>query len=249
VPPIYFSPSKLAFGIALTTLAALMSLSVALAQPQSKRPRARAALCQRFASPRGEDSNRGTKKSPFESAGRLAQALKPGETGCLFSGIYRGNVHLIAISSQGRRVTLRSAPGGRATLCGFVEFMPGASFWRLSRVNIDGSCTKQMTVQILADNSRLDHVDVTNRHAGPSCILIGYRNWQPRSVRIDHDRVHDCGHPGSHWDHGIYAAKPRGAQITDNYVYGNAGFGIHLYDLRQRAVDPRRAERRRRERY
>jgi hypothetical protein len=195
VPRTESAPSKRVFGIALTALAALLSLSVAVPQPQAKRSPRRAAVCQRFASPRGEDSNRGTRKSPFESAERLARALKPGQTGCLFSGVYRRDVHLKGAGRQGARLSLRAVPGARVTLCGFVVF-----------------------------------VDLTNRHLGPSCVLIGFHDWQPRGVRIDHDRIHDCGHSGSHWDHGIYAARLRDARISDNYVYGSAGFGIHLYD-------------------
>jgi parallel beta-helix repeat protein len=108
--------------------------------------------------------------------------------------------------------------------------MPGASHWRLTRLTIDGSCSRQNTIQIYADHSTLDHDDVTNRHLGPSCVLLGYRTeGNPRDVRLHHNRIHACGHPGSHWDHGIYASSPRSARITDNYVYDNAGFGIHLY--------------------
>jgi hypothetical protein len=233
VPPTYCSPSKLVFGIALTTLAALMSLSVALAQPQAKKPRARAAPCQRFASPRGEDSNRGTKKSPFETAARLARALKAGQTGCLLAGRFTGNVGISGRGRPGLLITLRAAPGAKATICG-VQFQPGADYWRLSGLSIDGSCSTQwFTVQIYADHVTLDHDDVTNHHRAGSCVLIGGHvrdGGVAPNAWLHHDRIHDCGStttgPASH---GIYAAAARSARVTDSYIYGNSGYGIQLY--------------------
>jgi parallel beta-helix repeat protein len=214
----------LSVGLALAASAAVAPLNRAVAQPLGK------ASCDRFAAPRGSDSNPGTVREPFETVERLARSLRPGETGCLGSGLYGSDLHLRQGGVQGKRLTLRPAPGAKATVCGFVVFMPGAGYWRLTGLRIDGSCSSQNTIQIYADHATLDHDDVTNRHLGPSCVLLGYRTeGNPRAIRIQHNRVHACGRRGSHWEHGIYASSPRSARITDNYVYDNAGFGIHLY--------------------
>jgi copper-binding protein NosD len=227
---------KLASCIAVTTLAVLAPSSVAASKPAGHQPRW-GALCQRVASPDGSDDNPGTRALPFESASHLVQALRPGETGCLVSGRYRGDVHLIRAGRRKARITLRAAPGAKATICGFVVLLPGAAYWRLAHLSIDGSCSPQNTIQIYADHAMLDHDDVTNRHLGPSCILVGSpRDGAPTGVVLAHNRVHDCGRSGSHWDHGIYASSPRFARITDNYVYANAGFGIHLYADAQSTV-------------
>ena len=229
-------PPKLVSGIALAALTILVSLSVAVPQPQAKKPRRPVRACQRFTSPSGRDSGRGTRQSPFRTAERLVRSLRPGQVGCLEAGVYRGDVHLLGAGRKGKRLTLRAAPGANATFCGFVEFMPAASFWRLTRLKVDGSCSPQNTIQVYADYAMLDHDDITNRHLGPSCVLVGYRAWAPQWVRIAHDRVHDCGHVRNRWDHAIYASSPRNAQITDNYVYDNSGYGIHLYADAQATV-------------
>jgi parallel beta-helix repeat protein len=221
---------KLVACIALTTLTVLVPSVVAAPRHAAKKPAPPAGGCQRFAAPRGHDSNRGTPRSPFATVERLVRALKPGETGCLQSGRYRGDVHLRTRGRRGAVLTLRAAPGASATICGFVEFKRGGDYWRLTQLHVDGSCSSQNTIQIYADHSTLDHLEITNQHRAQSCVLIGTpRDGRPRETAVHHSRIHDCGHAGSHWQHGIYASSPRNARITDNYVYANAGFGIHLY--------------------
>ena len=127
-------------------------------------------------------------------------------------------------------MTLMAAPGATPTVCGHVEFKSSADYWRLTRLDVDGSCSTENTVQIFGDHVTLSHDDITNRHLSQSCIYIGGAAWgQAQETVIRHNRIHDCGESGSHHIHGIYADSPRHAKITDNYIYANAGYGIHLY--------------------
>ena len=40
-------------------------------------------VCDKVASPRGSDGNRGTAARPYATVTKLANSLRPGETGCL----------------------------------------------------------------------------------------------------------------------------------------------------------------------
>ena len=132
---------------------------------------------------------------------------------------------------------LRGAPGARATICGFVGFMHGGDYWRLSHLYVDGTCSTQNTVQVYANHATLDHLDITNRHRAQSCVMLGTPgDGRARYTILQHNRIHDCGRSDSHFYHGIYANSPRDARVSDNYVYANAGFGIHLYPDAQRTV-------------
>jgi parallel beta-helix repeat protein len=114
------------------------------------------------------------------------------------------------------------------TICGFVVFKSSAGYWRLSRIYVDGSCSRQNTIQVYGDHVVLDHNDVTNHHRSQSCLMIGSRYGGIASdVRVHHNRIHDCG-PGRYY-HGIYAGAARTTRITNNYIYRNGGNGIQLY--------------------
>ena len=38
-----------------------------------------------------------------------------------------------------------------------------------------------------------------------------------------------CRLPATGFDHGIYLNQTRGVRITNNYIYDNADYGVHLY--------------------
>jgi hypothetical protein len=217
---------KLFCWTALACVTAVVVSNAAGQQPPKKR--AKAAVCQRLAAPGGRDGNRGNARSPFATVSRLVAALRPGQTGCLLAGRYQEDVRVDRGARAEKRITLRAAPGARATICGFVWFKPGAAYWRLSRLTVDGSCSTQNTIQINGDHITLDHDDLTNRHRDRSCVIIGSStHGGARATWLHHDRIHDCG--DSLFSHGIYAASPRNARITDNFIYANSGLGVHLY--------------------
>jgi Right handed beta helix region len=185
-----------------------------------------------MAAPNGRDGNPGSRRSPFATVSRLAAALRPGQTGCLLAGRFAGNVDIVGRGRANKRITLRSAPGARATICGFIEVKSSATYWRLSRLVVDGSCSTQDTIQIFGDHVTLDHSDLTNGHRAHSCVIIGshlYDDGVVYDTLVHHNRIHDCGEAMSTHHHGIYAAWSRGARITDNYIYANSAFGIQLY--------------------
>jgi parallel beta-helix repeat protein len=84
------------------------------------------------------------------------------------------------------------------------------------------------------DRITFSNLDVTNEHTG-ICFLLGMPPQEgpwglAYDIVIDHSRVHDCGKlPATNLNHGIYVDGGRNVQITNNYIYDNADFGIHLY--------------------
>jgi parallel beta-helix repeat protein len=137
-----------------------------------------------------------------------------------------------------RKVTLRSAPGERATWRGRIVLAGRRD--KLVALNLDGSagprcrrgtsCSTLPSPTITAADVVISDSDVTNPRAG---ICIHPRRW--RSGRPDHfvierNRIHDCGRrPPTNHDHGIYVADGRHGLIRDNVIYGNADRGIQLY--------------------
>jgi Right handed beta helix region len=227
----FLSP-KLVLLIALACVTAFVASSAAGPRAPTGRVNAKPPICQRVAAPNGSDRNRGSSRAPFSSVSRLVAALRPGQTGCLRSGRFVENVYISGRGRAKKRMTLRAAPGARATICGLIEIKSNSAYWGLSRLDVDGSCSSQDTVQIFGDHVTLDHVDVTNRHRAPSCIVIGshlYADGVVYDTLVHNNRIHDCGIDMSAHHHGIYAAAPRNARITDNYIYANSGYGIQLY--------------------
>jgi hypothetical protein len=163
---------------------------------------------------------------------RLAAALRPGETGCLFSGRFDGDV---AISHRGRRdarIVLRAAPGEFARIDGVIDWKRGARYWRVTGLTIDGASSTEVTIEIHDDGIQLDHNDITNENRGATCIIDGSLQYGvSRNTVIDHNRIHDCGTPGSapQHHHGVYECCGYGARVKNNLIYGNTGFGVQLY--------------------
>ncbi|MEA2125099.1 MAG: hypothetical protein QOI80_1881, partial [Solirubrobacteraceae bacterium] len=99
-----------------------------------------ARACDRVASPRGDNRAAGTAAHPWRGAQRLANGLRPGMTGCLRAGTYRGggSAGYVLRFTHGR-VRVRSFPGERARLAGVVYVRRGANHVTLTGVDIEDS--------------------------------------------------------------------------------------------------------------
>lgn len=215
--------------VCATALTAVSAAGSAVRMSGGKAP----AVCQRFAAPSGNDGNPGSSRAPFATAWKLAQTLRPGETGCI-TGRLRGYVRFARAGTATAPITLRPAPGASATLCGQFDFAATASYWRVSGLHFDGSCATGDTVAIMGNHVTFANNEVTNHFRGLSCLVIGSHLRGPRlayGVVVRNNRIHDCGigGPMSTHQHAIYAAAPRSARITDNYIYRNTGISVQLY--------------------
>jgi hypothetical protein len=221
---------------ALVVLAALSWAPAAGGAAQrEQRPRA----CDRFASVGGDDDARGTRARPFRTIGRLLAALGPGRAGCLLGGTFVEDVSIKRGGRRTARLTLRSAPGTRALIQGYVVIRDSANHVTLSRVDVDGHDGRPITIHVYGDDALLDDLDVTNRNKvnrtyTGSCILLGRAGLPTFRPIVQRSRIHNCGSSGH--DHGIYAEFPRNAVIRDNYIYDSPGYGISLYPDAQRTL-------------
>jgi Right handed beta helix region len=191
-----------------------------------------ATICNRYASTSGRDSARGSAGSPYRSVQRLVRSLHAGQTGCLESGTYYGDVKFVRGGKSGRPLTLRAAPGANANVVGHL-YVPQHSDWvRVSGLSLDGQNPSHLPSPTV-DSSHAEFLDdnVTNDHTG-ICFELGSGGGygQARDTLIQYSKIHDCGTlPRTNEQHGIYVANSVGARILDNWIYNNADRGIQLY--------------------
>lgn len=200
---------------------------------------ARAAACDLVAAPDGSDAARGTVRTPLRTPQRLADALRPGQTGCLRAGSYPGRGregYVLRFGHGGRsgaRITVRGYPGERARLAGVVYVPRGADSVTLSQLDVDDPTpfARQITIQVNARDTVLDSLDVTN-DARKNCVILGsLGRYGPAVHTIVRDSVlHRCGDPANHLrDHAIYVSNASRTRITGNLIWGAGGFAVQLY--------------------
>jgi parallel beta-helix repeat protein len=223
-----------------------IALAACVAACSSADGTAPAAGCTKVAASGGSDRAQGSETNPYRSAERLAEALRPGETGCLRDGSYR--VSTLSLRRGGRKrapVTIRSYPGERARLVGRVVITRRARHVALRELDLDGSgaplcrhgCRRLPSPSVFGDHALLGGNDITNRHRG-ICVLVGHpRYGRPQETVIRDNRIHDCGVlPPRNHDHGIYVSDADDTTITGNVIYDNADRGIQLYPDAQRSL-------------
>ena len=158
----------------------------------------------------------------------LVDHLAAGETGCLFGGSYVGN-----LSTGVAGVTVKSMPGQRARLLGYVWLRPAANDFTLQDLDLDGHDASPPTLQVNADRVLLSRLDITNRNKpGTSyngiCVLAGpdfegHPENTANDLTVSGSRIHNCGDDAH--EHAIYLESTRGAHIVDSYLYDNPGLG------------------------
>jgi hypothetical protein len=206
--------------------------------------KARTSVCDRFASTVGSDARgRGTFRQPFLTLTRLDRSLRPGQTGCLMGGTYGGLTAWHQIDTDGTsddRITIREAPGQIATVSGWVDIE--ASYTTVEDLRIDGSNTLYPTragttcrsnvsqsLTISGHNDTLQYVEYFQLIPDLRGNGIGIGYWgDADNTIIRHDKIHDVG-GCDFYDHLIYLAGGRGAQIYDNWLWNDPhGWGIKL---------------------
>jgi nitrous oxidase accessory protein NosD len=175
-------------------------------------------VCDRVASPRG-------------SVAKLANSLRPGQTGCLRAGVYRHNVKVKKGGRPGAPITIRSFPGERATVRGRLYVTNSANNVVVRRLFLDGRNRARLpSPTVNGNNVVFRDNDVTTRHT-TICFLLGSDEYgRARRTVIERNRIHDCGElPPTNHHHGIYVEASDGARITDNWIYDNADRGLQLF--------------------
>ena len=191
--------------------------------------------CNLYAATTGSDTASGAQAAPFKTASKLMSTLNPGQTGCLMGGTYTGPFTFSKSgSSDTARITLTTAPGYAAsTLTGSYVYTTG-DYITLQNLKIVGTASV-VTMQTFGNNVTYRNLDITNNHAGESCITVGeYSGTYAKIISgfvLDHSKIHDCGElaNGAH-DHGLYLAASRNATVSHNWFWGNeGGWAIQLW--------------------
>ncbi len=190
------------------------------------------ASCDKFAAPGGSDGAAGTAASPYRTAQKLQDSLRPGQVGCLkpgatFAERLRGNTS----GRPGAPITMTSGPGpGRATLLGEIFIPDGTADINYQNLKINGRTAFRVNPSVNGDRIGFFNNEITDEHTG-ICFHLGKPGaGVAEGIVIDGNRIHGCGRlPATGFDHGIYLNSTRNVRITNNYIYDNADYGIHLY--------------------
>lgn len=197
-------------------------------------PAGAATTCDFVVAANGSDTAAGTVQAPFETPDRLAQALAPGQTGCV-RGTVQGDIN---IRTAG--VTVTSEPGQRGKIIGRMVVHPDATGATVSDLDLNGRHTPvKPGPVVLANDAVISGNDITNDHTS-ICMIIGAQGHDSGAlaerVRIEGNRIHDCGElPSTNQHHGIYAEHTLDLRIVGNEIYDNADRGVQLYPNAQRS--------------
>ena len=144
-------------------------------------------------------------------------------------------------------ITLRSAPGQRATLLGRIVIARTAHHVTVRGMRLDSSAAprdptpggvpgaRAPSPTVNAPFARFLENDVTGSGTG-YCFTLGHPDYgRADDITIARSRIHDCGIAGSGHGHGIYASYATRATVTRNLIYDNEARGIQLYPDADRA--------------
>ena len=192
--------------------------------------------CARYAAPTGHDANAGIAQAPFATVSKLAEALTPGQTGCL-QGAFTGVQTIDDGGSPGSPITLRSSPGQTATINALVINDHNASMIANTDVVLDGvriqRATDGIALRVLADRVTLRGLDVSNTAVGSVCVQVGGGPDRARDLLIEGSRMHSC----SSGDYAVTFESSDRAVMRDTYIYGNDSTrAIQIYPDAQQTV-------------
>ena len=173
---------------------------------------------------------------PYATVGKLANSLRPGQTGCLRAGVYRGRIKIRRGGRAGAPTTIRGASGARATVRGRLYVANSANHVVVKQLYLDGRNRARLpSPTVNGNNVVFRDNDITTRNT-TICFVLGSDEYgRARRTVIERNRIHDCGDlPPTNHHHGIYVEASDGTRITDNWIYDNADRGVQLFPDAQR---------------
>jgi hypothetical protein len=195
--------------------------------------------CNMIASPSGSDSAPGTVSAPFRTVQKLANSLRPGQTGCVRAGSYNEDVAIAHGGTSTSQIILTSYPGETATITGRFWVTKQASYVTISKLALDGRNSDDLpSPTVNGNNITFSLDDITDDHTA-ICFNIGSDSGYgvANNTLITHSRIHGCGVlPANNHEHGIYVDDANGTRIEWNLIYDNADRAIQLYPNSQGAT-------------
>ncbi len=193
-----------------------------------------------FVATNGNDSNAGTKSSPFRTVQRGANAAKnPGDIVSLRAGTYAGGVTLRYSGVAGKPITLRSYPGEKAvidqgtnysnTAANFIRVLLDAAGkdgvkYPIGWLTIEGLEITRGNEGIKMYKAHDIIIRNCNIHHNISMGILGVGT----RVTFDRNTISNNGFKAklpNHLIHGIYFSGNNN-RITNNKIHSNASTGI-----------------------
>ena len=174
---------------------------------------------------------------PHGSVAKLANSLRPGQTGCLRAGVYLGRVKIRKGGRRSAPTTIRSYPGERATVRGRIHVANSANHVVIRQLFLDGRNRAKLPSPTVNGNDVVFRRNDVTTGDTTICFLLGSKEYG-RALRtaIERNRIHNCGQlPPTNHHHGIYVEASNDARITDNWIYDNADRGVQLFPDAQKS--------------
>jgi parallel beta-helix repeat protein len=212
------------------------------------------AGCTAWVANSGDDAAEGTATQPFRTVERLANSLRPGETGCLVGGQTfeepDSEIHVRGGGDPGNPVTIKTGPGAgsgpepRATVKGRLWIDKGAHDIVFENLALNGA---NSLAALRGDDGALPSPTVNGNRVSflgndittdrkSTCLAIGAFNTDfgvADGTVIKGNRVHACGVPTppeqNSGDNGIDLEGSHNAVIADNYVFDNSDRGVLVF--------------------
>jgi parallel beta-helix repeat protein len=154
-----------------------------------------------YVTPRGSDSNPGTRDAPWRTIAKALSAARPGDTVVFRSGTYGARDTITTAERSGTArapITFRGAPGGPTpVILGHLKIT--GSYLRFSGFLFDGP-TGQVK-EISSDNPKGEEVEI--------------------AIEGDHDTISHSEIRGSDWHAGIFLSDADEVSIVGNYIHDN----------------------------
>jgi Right handed beta helix region len=175
----------------------------------------------------------GTWEHPLDLATSLSSKSPagPGDILVLRGGTYRGSFVSTLTGAANNPITVRQAPGARATIDGSLTVQGAwATYWDLEVTNSSEVRTEPRPTGVVISGPHTKFINMVVHDAGN-----GMAFWTPAvDSEIYGCLIYDNGWQGPDPDrghgHGIYTQNQTGTKrIVDNVLFNGYGYGIHAY--------------------
>lgn len=170
----------------------------------------------------GDDSNSGTKDSPWKTIQHALETLSPGEKAIIRSGIYNEKLYMDRSGSEGKMIQIMGESATETVLEGNglsrdLIFIEGADYIEISNLLIRNA--ERAGIRLSYSN-HIELSDLTIKDCGKWGVFTDFSNYTT---------VENCDISGSEDEHGIYLSNSSdNGTIRGNRVYNNVASGIQI---------------------
>jgi len=177
-----------------------------------------------YVAPNGSDSNPGTENQPFQTIGRGAQALMPGDTLYVMNGTYTGTLAFYGTPSgtSNSPVTIAAYPGHRPVIQptpgDYIFYISYTSYMVIDGFFFDGAKGSAAGIKITDGSS---HITIRNSEVAYTADGIEVNDGAEGNEFMNL-QIHDNTY------YGVYIASSNNV-VEGCSIHSNGGYGIHAY--------------------